>query len=60
MEATMDTKMNQAGAKIERILMMHDVIFTSAERWGMIQFFCGLLREVDYKRYQRLMRKGIV
>ena len=56
----MDTKMNQAGAKIERILMMHDVIFTSAERWGMIQFFCGLLREVDYKRYQRLMRKGIV
>lgn len=53
-------KMNEAGRKIESILMMHDVIFTSEERWGMIQFFCNVLRDVDYKRYCRMQNRGII
>lgn len=52
--------MNKGGKKIASILMNHDVIFTSAERWGMLQFFAGHLRQIDRKRYDGMVRRGIL
>jgi hypothetical protein len=53
-------KMNNGGRKIASILMNHDVIFTSDERMNMLVFFAALLREVDYKRYQKMAAQGIL
>jgi hypothetical protein len=61
MEAThMTNKMNQAGRKLESMLMMHDVICDTDSRWAYIQTLSGLLRQVDPKRFGRLQRMGVL
>jgi hypothetical protein len=57
MEAT-HMSANQAGRKLESMLMMHDMVCQNENRWQYIKTLSNLLRQIDPKRYAKLERMG--
>lgn len=57
----MTNKMNKGGAKLESMLMLHDVVLSgSDDRAAYICSLTALLADVDPKRFAKLQRIGVL
>ncbi len=50
----------QAGRKLESMLMQHDILAETSNRWEYIRILSDLLAEVDPRRFAKLQSQGIL